>query len=62
MLAASIIPREEVDDMLIAIAPRKHPKHTISMPPPTMEEGEVIGWSVSMDRPEPNEKAGRIVQ
>ena len=25
---------------MIAIAPRKQPKHTISMPPPTVEEGE----------------------
>ena len=39
-LAASITPREEVDDMLIAIAPRKQPRQTMSMPPPTVEEDE----------------------
>ena len=41
-LAASITQREEVDEMLIAIAPKKQPKHTISMPPPTVEEGESL--------------------
>ena len=41
-LAASITPREEVDEMLIAIAPRKQPKHTLSIPPPTVEEGESL--------------------
>ena len=40
MLAASITPREEVDEVLIAIAPRKQPRQTISMPPPTVEVGE----------------------
>ncbi|CAI5732025.1 unnamed protein product [Peronospora farinosa] len=39
-LAASITPRKEVDEMLIAIAPRKQPRQTISMPPPTVEVGE----------------------
>ena len=34
--------------MLIAIAPRKQPKHTISMPPPTVEESEIL-WVVSFD-------------
>ena len=47
-LAASITPREEVEDMLIAISPRKQPKHTISMQPPTVEEGESL-WVVSFD-------------
>ena len=28
--------------MLIAIAPQKQPKHTISMPPPTVEKGESL--------------------
>ena len=41
-LAASITPCEKVDEMLIAIAPRKQPKHTISMPPPTVEEGKSL--------------------
>ena len=41
-IAASITPCEKVDEMLIAIAPRKQPKHTISMPPPTVEEGESL--------------------
>ena len=61
-LASSITSRKVVDEMLIAIAPKKQPKHTISMPPPTVEEGKVLRWSVSMDRPESNKKVGRIVQ
>ena len=47
-LAASITPREEVDEMLNAIAPQKQPKHTISMPLPTVEEGESL-WVVRFD-------------
>ena len=39
-LAAGITPRQEVDEMLIAIAPKKQARQTISMPPPTVEEGE----------------------
>ena len=39
-LVASITPREEVDDMLIAIAPQKKCGQTISMPPPTVEVDE----------------------
>ena len=38
-LAASITSPEEVDEMLIAIAPRKQPKHTMIMPPSTVEKG-----------------------
>ena len=38
--AARLTPREEVDEMLIAIVPKKQPKHTISMPPPTVDEGK----------------------
>ena len=34
--------------MLIAIVPRKEPKHTMSMTPPTVEEGESL-WVVSFD-------------
>ena len=34
--------------MLIAIAPRKQPKHTISVPPPTLEEVESL-WVISFD-------------
>ena len=40
MLAASTTPREEIDEMLIAIAPKKQPRQTISMPPPTVEKDE----------------------
>ena len=47
-LAASITPSKEVDEMLIAIDHPKQPKHTISMPPPTVEKGESI-WVVSFD-------------
>ena len=41
-LAASITPREEIEEMLIAIAPRKDCRHKITMPPPTVEEGEPL--------------------
>ena len=41
-LAASINPRKEADEMLIAIAPRKQPKHTIRMPTSTVEKGESL--------------------
>lgn len=41
-LAASITPREEVDEVLIAIAPRKQPRRTISMPPPTVGKTESL--------------------
>ena len=40
MLAASITPREEVDEVLIAIAPRKQPRQPISMSPPTVGVNE----------------------
>ena len=40
MLAASITPHEEVDEVLIAISPRKQPRQTISMPPPTVGVNE----------------------
>ncbi|GMF30453.1 unnamed protein product [Phytophthora fragariaefolia] len=36
-IAASITPREEVDEVLTAIAPKKLPRQTVSMPPPTVE-------------------------
>ena len=39
-LAASIIPRSEEDEMLIAIYPKWQPSRTISMPPPTVETDE----------------------
>ncbi|CAI5722011.1 unnamed protein product [Peronospora effusa] len=41
-LAASVTPREEVDEVLIAIAPRKQPRQTLSIPPPTVEEDESL--------------------
>ena len=47
-LAASINPREEVNEMLMAIAPQKQPEHTMSMPPPTVEEGESL-WVARFD-------------
>ena len=46
--AASITPREEVDEMLIAIALQKQPKHTIIMPSPTVGKGESL-WAVRFD-------------
>ena len=39
-LAASITPRVEVDKVLIAIAPQKQPRQTITMPPPTVGVNE----------------------
>ena len=39
-LAASITPCEEADELLIAIAPRKQPRKTISTPPPTVGVNE----------------------
>ncbi|GMF33493.1 unnamed protein product [Phytophthora fragariaefolia] len=40
VIAASITPRAEVDEALIAIAPVKEPRQTIVRPPPTVEEDE----------------------
>ncbi|GMF57908.1 unnamed protein product [Phytophthora fragariaefolia] len=40
VIAASITPRAEVDEALIAIAPVKEPRQTIVLPPPTVEEDE----------------------
>ena len=42
MLAASVTPREEVDEMLIAIFPRKDCRLNISTPPPTVEADEEL--------------------
>ena len=42
MLAASITPRDEVDEVLMTIAPRKQPRQTISMPPPTVGVNETL--------------------
>ncbi|GMF52027.1 unnamed protein product [Phytophthora fragariaefolia] len=39
-IAASITPREEVDEVLTAITPKKQPRHAVSMPPPTVELDE----------------------
>ena len=39
-LAASITPRSELDEILIAIALKWQPRPTISMPPPTVETDE----------------------
>uniref|UniRef100_H3H5Y4 Uncharacterized protein n=1 Tax=Phytophthora ramorum TaxID=164328 RepID=H3H5Y4_PHYRM len=41
-IAASITPRAEVDEALIAIAPVKQPRQTITMPPPTVEADEAL--------------------
>ena len=47
-LAASITPREEVDEVLTAISPKKQTRQNISMPPPTVGESEKL-WVVSFD-------------
>uniref|UniRef100_H3H490 Uncharacterized protein n=1 Tax=Phytophthora ramorum TaxID=164328 RepID=H3H490_PHYRM len=39
---ASITPRAEVDEALIAIAPVKQPRQTITMPPPTIGADETL--------------------
>ena len=57
-LTASITPREEVEEMCIAIAPQKQPKHTISMPTPTVEKGESL-WVVSFRWTGLNQTKGR---
>lgn len=57
-LAASITPREEVDEMLIAIAPRKQPRQTLSMPPPTVNENESL-LVAKFDRSARTKRKGR---
>ncbi|POM58039.1 LOW QUALITY PROTEIN: Reverse transcriptase [Phytophthora palmivora] len=41
-IAASITPRAEVDEALIAIAPKKQPRQTITMSLPTVESNESL--------------------
>ena len=41
-LAASITPRESVDSILSAIAPKKQAKHKVNLPPPTVEGHEEL--------------------
>ena len=48
MLAASVTPRKYVDEVLTAISPRKQPRQTIRMPPPTFEAEENL-LLVSLD-------------
>ncbi|KAE8999012.1 hypothetical protein PR002_g18582 [Phytophthora rubi] len=47
-IAATITPRAEVDQALIAIAPRKEPRRKIQAPIPTVYPGESL-WVVSFD-------------
>ncbi|KAE9174827.1 hypothetical protein PF002_g28940 [Phytophthora fragariae] len=47
-IAATITPRAEVDETLIAIAPRKEPRRKIQAPIPTVYPGESL-WVVSFD-------------
>ncbi|KAE9281327.1 hypothetical protein PF008_g27914 [Phytophthora fragariae] len=47
-IAATITPRAEVDQSLIAIAPRKEPRRNIQAPIPTVYPGESL-WVVSFD-------------
>uniref|UniRef100_M4BWX2 RNase H type-1 domain-containing protein n=1 Tax=Hyaloperonospora arabidopsidis (strain Emoy2) TaxID=559515 RepID=M4BWX2_HYAAE len=39
-LSVSVTPLKDVGEVRIAIAPRKQPRQTISMPPPTVEADE----------------------
>ena len=41
-LVASITLRNEVDEMLIATAKKKQPRHIVTMPPPTVETDESL--------------------
>ena len=41
-LAASITPRAEVEEALIAIAPWKQPRQSITIPPPTVGPAEAL--------------------
>ena len=41
-LATSLTPREEVNEVLIAILPPKQPRQIMSMPPPTVKEYESL--------------------
>ncbi|KAE8985289.1 hypothetical protein PR001_g22929 [Phytophthora rubi] len=47
-IAATITPRAEIDQALIAIAPRKEPRRKIQAPIPTVHPGESL-WVVSFD-------------
>ena len=47
-LTASVTPRKDVDEMLIAIDSRKQPRKTISMPSSTVKADENL-WVVSFD-------------
>ncbi|OWZ07780.1 reverse transcriptase [Phytophthora megakarya] len=47
-IAASITPRADVDEALVAIAPKKQPRKMITMPSPTIEPEENL-WVVSFD-------------
>ena len=47
-LAASITPRENVDAILSAIAPKKQSRQAITVVPPTIEPEEVL-YVVSVD-------------
>uniref|UniRef100_H3H4Z1 Reverse transcriptase domain-containing protein n=1 Tax=Phytophthora ramorum TaxID=164328 RepID=H3H4Z1_PHYRM len=42
VIAASITPRAEVDEALIALAPVKQARQTITMPPPTVKADETL--------------------
>ena len=43
-LAASITPRKEVDEMLIAIATSKQPRQKVSMPPLRSKRKKISDW------------------
>ena len=40
ILVASVTPSKDIDEVLIAIAPKKQPRQTIIMPPHTVEVDE----------------------
>ena len=61
MLAASTTPREEVEEMMIAISPRKNCRFKISTPPPTVEADEELLVASSDGSARIKRKEGRTV-
>ena len=58
-LEASITPRSEMDEMLIAFSPKKKPTLIISMPPPTVETGKNLLVANFNGSARSNERVGR---
>ena len=59
-LSASITPRESVDSILSAIAPKKQAKQKVDLPTPTVERHEKL-YVMSFDRSARVKKGGGLV-